>query len=336
MIHESIPEKIMTLKEWLEYWLDNCIKPVAKPSTFEHYADNCRKHVIPIIGDLLLSEITPSILQKFFNERSEHGNLRNGGALSAKSIKNMRVILDVAFKKAVEIELIPANPVPLTAIKHVRSKRVVSLTDEEQETLEQFLFESDNLYSRAEIAALFTGARRGEICAIRWRNYDKKSGQIHIEETVKRLKIVGTDYSKNKTELVFCSVKSDSSDRVLSLPPFLIEIFDMQRTSFFERFGRMPSDNDFIFFGSTGGVMDPDNLTHYHNAVLTELGLKHKKFHALRHTFATRGIEQGIDISTMSGILGHADTTTTTHFYIVPRDAAMRKAMMGIRPVLIR
>lgn len=323
----------LTTEAWLEYWLESYIKPVAKPSAYEHYADNCRKHVIPIIGKIPLSEITPSILQKFFNDRADHGNLRNGGPLSPKSVKNMRVILDVAFKHAIAEGQIPANPVPLTAIKHVRSKRVEALTDSEQEALENHLFESDNPYSRAEIAALFTGARRGEICALCWRNYDETNNEIHFETTVKRLKVTDINSSKNKTELVFCSVKSDSSDRTLALPPFMQEILDAQRDLYKAKFGYSPGEDNFIFFSKNGGVMDPDNLSHYHNKVFNKLGLKHKKFHALRHTFATRGIENGIDVSTMSGLLGHADVTTTTHFYIRPRDAAMQRAMLAIRPV---
>lgn len=283
---------------------------------------------------MALKGITPSVVQKFLNERSEFGNLRNGGPLSAKSIKNMRVVLDVALKQATAEGLIDSNPVPLTAIKHVRAKRVEALTDSEQKSLEEHLFKSNSPYSRAEIFGMFTGARRGEICALCWKNYDQNSGTIYIERTVKRLKINGAEpNNKNKTELVFCSVKSDSSERSLAIPPFLEEVINKQNAFFAEKFGRYPSEDDYIFFSSTGGVMDPDNLTHYHNSVMNNLGLKHKKFHALRHTFATRGIENGIDVSTMSGLLGHADTTTTTHFYIRPREAAMQKAMLGIKPI---
>lgn len=326
-------EMNVTLEQWLEYWLENYIKPTHKPSGYEHYADNCRKHVIPNLGKLAITDITPSVLQRFFNDRSDHGNLVNGGPLSAKSIKNMRVVLDVAMKQAVSEGKIPANPVPLTSIRRVPSKRVEAMTDSEQAALEEYLFSSKSPYSRAEISALFTGARRGEICALRWKNYNQQAGTVNIVETVKRLKNTGvTDYG-NKTQLVFCSVKSDASERVLTLPDFLLELFEEQRIRFTEQFGHEPDKDDFIFFSAAGTVMDPDNLSHYHNEVLMELGLAHKKFHALRHTFATRGIENGIDVSTMSGLLGHADTTTTTHYYIHPRDAAMKRAMLGIRPV---
>lgn len=79
--------------------------------------------------------------------------------------------------------------------------------------------------------------------------------------------------------------------------------------------------------------MDPDNLSHYFGRILKKLKLEHVKFHALRHTFATRAIENGIDVATVSGLLGHADVTTTTHFYVHPRDEAMRSAMRSVVPI---
>lgn len=72
----------------------------------------------------------------------------------------------------------------------------------------------------------------------------------------------------------------------------------------------------------------------YFSRLLRKLGLEHVKFHAIRHTFAARAIENGIDVSTVSGILGHADVTTTTHFYVRPREKAMNRAMQSITPII--
>ena len=79
--------------------------------------------------------------------------------------------------------------------------------------------------------------------------------------------------------------------------------------------------------------MDPDNLSHYFGDVLDGLSLPHVKYHALRHTFATRAVERGVDIATVSGLLGHADVTTTTHYYVHPREDPMRQAMAAVGPV---
>ena len=81
----------ITLREWSQQWLEVYVKPVAKPSGYEHYYDNLHKHILPKLGDMPLKSLTTAVVQHFFNEESLHGNLRTGGALSAKSIKNMRV-----------------------------------------------------------------------------------------------------------------------------------------------------------------------------------------------------------------------------------------------------
>ena len=106
-----------TLGEWLMYWLETYVRPTAKPSSYSHYRDNCEKHIIPALGEVPIGEISAKMLQRFFNEQARTGNLRNHGPLSTKSMRNMRVVLDVAFKQAVSEDVVSHNPVPLTAIK---------------------------------------------------------------------------------------------------------------------------------------------------------------------------------------------------------------------------
>lgn len=329
---DLIIDSEMKLKDWLEYWLENYVRPTAKPSAYEHYRDNCEKHIIPEIGETQLCCITPRMLQHFFNQQARTGNKRTGGALSAKSMRNMRVVLDVALKQALAEDLISSNPVPLTTIKSCKTKKPEVMTDEMQEALERYLFEEDNRFHPAILLALYTGLRRGEICALRWKNYNEVSGRLTVQETVRRLNNYDALPGEPKTKLVFNDVKTDSSQRELVMPPVLREILQKQKRRFV-REHRLPTSEDFIFFSTKGGVLDPDNLQHYFSKLLKQLGLEHVKFHALRHTFATRAIENGIDVSTVSGILGHADVTTTTHFYVHPRDKAMAKAMQSIAPI---
>lgn len=324
-----------TLEEWLLYWLENYVKPVSKPSGYEHYRDNCLKHIIPVIGDVQLGNVTPRVLQQFFNEKARTGNLRNGGPLSTKSLRNMRVVLDVALKLATAEELMPSNPVPLTAIKSVKSRRVQIMTNDMQQALEEYLFANYGFKEAGILVAIYTGMRLGEICAMRWRNYDASSCMYSIEETVRRITndIDETNPHTTKTSLVFGSVKTGSSERRLYMPKVVQMIFAMQKEKFISRFGREPKGDDFIIFNRCGGVMDPDNLSHYFAKLLKKLGMDHVKFHAMRHTFATRAIENGVDVATVSGLLGHADVTTTTHYYVHARDDAMQNAMRGIAPI---
>ena len=89
------------LSDWAEFWLETYVRPVAKPSGYEHYHDNLCKHILPLVGNYRLNKLTTPVVQAFLNEKAEHGNLRDGGPLSAKSIKNMRVVLDVCCNRAV-------------------------------------------------------------------------------------------------------------------------------------------------------------------------------------------------------------------------------------------
>ena len=181
---------------------------------------------------------------------------------------------------------------------------------------------------------LHTGMRLGEVCALRWKHYDPREGCLHVSETIRRV----SNYRDcaaygSRTSLVTSSVKSDASERKLYLPDFLLDLMDTQYERFRLTFRHEPSADDYVIFNDKGGCMDPDNLSHYFSDLLRVLRLPHLKYHALRHTFATRMVENGVDIETISGILGHANTTVTTQFYLHPRDEAMRKAMRSMRPV---
>jgi len=322
----------LTFEEWSSYWLRTYVRPVAKPGGYEHYRDNLNKHIVPHLGQYKLSDLTVPVVQNFLNNEAEHGNLRDGGPLSAKSIKNMRVVLDTCCKRAVAEGFMPSNPVPQTVIKHCKSKRVTVMNDEDQIRLQNYLLNQNNSRSNAILLAMYIGPRLGEICALRWRNYDFEVGLLHFEETVRR--IAADEAAKlpygQRTSLVFSTVKTDSSDRELFLSEELQELMSAQYELFRKKFGRRPTQGDFIFFSNVGSVLDPDNLSSYFTRMLDALGLPHVKFHALRHTFASRAVENGMAVSTLSGILGHADVTTTTHYYLHPREAEMRRATQGL------
>lgn len=323
-----------SLNDWAEFWLEVYVRPVAKPGGYEHYCDNIHKHILPKLGHYRLNQLTTPVVQTFLNEQAEHGNLRTGEPLSAKSVKNMRVVLDVCCKRAVADGYMEGNPVPLTVYKRCPGRRVEIISDEDQKKLENWLFQNPSGLNAGILLALYSGMRLGEVCAARWKHYDFGRGCLHVEETVRRVSRYqdDADYGK-RTQLVFSSVKTDASKRELYFPEVLQDIVALQYERFIQAFRREPGPDDFIVFNDEGRVMDPDNLSHYFGDILEGLGIKHIKFHALRHTFASRAVENGVDVATVSGLLGHADVTTTTHYYVHPREAAMRRAMAAVKPV---
>lgn len=275
----------ITLREWSQQWLEVYVKPVAKPSGYEHYYDNLHKHILPKLGDMPLKSLTTAVVQHFLNEESLHGNLRTGGALSAKSIKNMRVVLDVCCKRAVADGMMPANPVAATVYTHCRSKKHNIMSDSDQKVLEKWLFSDLSLNNAGIILALYSGMRLGEVCAARWGNYDAMSGTLHITQTVRRVMVdPEAEYGK-RTKLIFSSAKSDASERDLYLPEVLQGLLTVQYQRFESLFKRMPNADDFIIYNTVGGVMDPDHLSSYWGDVLDGLGLPHVRFHDIRHPY---------------------------------------------------
>ena len=253
----------ITLREWSQQWLEVYVKPVAKPSGYEHYYDNLQKHILPKLGDMPLKSLTAAVVQHFLNEESLHGNLRTGGALSAKSIKNMRVVLDVCCKRAVADGMMPANPVAATVYTHCRSKKHNVMSDSDQKVLEKWLFSDLSLNNAGIILALYSGMRLGEVCAARWGNYDAMSGTLHITQTVRRVMVDPTAEYGKRTELIFSSAKSDASERDLYLPEVLQGLLTVQYQRFESLFKRTPNADDFIIYNTVGGVMDPDHLSSY-------------------------------------------------------------------------
>lgn len=325
---EQPSEPTITFADWAETYLSDYVAVSCKPSAVEHYADNLNKHIIPEIGALPLVSITTADIQGMLRRQEQHGNCKTGGKLSAKSIRNMRTVASACFAQAVESNLISSNPVSGTVAHKAARPRVEIMEEEPLRKLREFIYTDGNLMNVGIILAAEYALRRGEICALRWRDYDGM--YLHISQTVKRLKKQDSDklpIGVAKTQLVFCSAKTEDSIRHLAVSPANQMFLKAQRERYLALFDREAGPDDFIVYNAEGGLTDPDNLTHYFADILDGLGLPHVKLHALRHTFASRAIEMGIDINSVSGILGHSNVNTTSYYYLRPRQKGMNDAL---------
>ena len=320
----------MNTAEWFERWLEAYVKPSCKPAGYAQYKDICFKHIIPALGVLPLEDMSTGVLQDFLNQQAAYGNLKTGGPLSAKSIKNMRVVLDVAFQKAVLEGHIRENPIPGTVIRKVPRPHIEAMEESHQQILETQLFKNQNYMDCPILVSLYTGSRLGEICGLQWSDLNFALQEIWFCRTIKRLP---TDQANSETcTLLTCSsTKGRDGYRIVPMPPVVMQLLRYQKQKAEQQFGPTQPDG-FVFFNRQGHLIDPDNLSHYFTKLVRQLGLPHTRFHDLRHTFATRAIESGVDVLTLSGILGHTDVSTTEHFYLHPRMESMHRAMSGIRP----
>ena len=163
---------------------------------------------------------------------------------------------------------------------------------------------------------------------------DRSCNEIHFCRTVKRLAdethVEGD--GKPATKLVFSTTKGAEGERDVPIPPVVAQLLDFQYQRGLRLFGALRPE-DYVVYNTQGHMTDPDNLSHYFGEVLEKLNLPHARYHDLRHTFATRAIENGMDVLTLSGILGHAQVATTETFYLHPRQAAMHRAMAQVSPV---
>lgn len=314
----------MTLTEWLNYWYDMYAMRSVKHSTAVSYRGYIDRHIAPNIGEIRLCELNVCILQEFFVERYEHGSARGGG-LSAKSVRNIYLMLHRALKKAVDVEIIKRNYANGVELPRQKTPEMTVLTVEEQNRLMSELSRSEEKLAFAVYLAIMTGMRLGEIAGLRWCDVDLVKRTIHIRQTVNRLPSLD---GKTKTVLVIDTPKSKASVRDIPFSVNVQERFKEQRKNTIAVNGQMQRpENDYVLCLRKGYPCEPSTIQSTFKRILRDAGIRRVKFHSLRHTFATRAIENGMDVKTLSAILGHADVGTTLNRYAHVLDEHKRQAM---------
>ena len=290
----------MKVYEFMDGWLNNVIKGNVRSNTYSTYRGYIKNHINRLIGDFELCELKPEILQGFV------GKLMNGEKpLSAKGIHAVFSMLSSALACAVEYERITKNPCSKVRLPKPKEKEVQIFDRTEQAKLEQAILNSDDKRNIAILVCLYTGLRIGELCALRWGSIDFESGQLTIRHSMTRV----NNYDEPavaKTKIVFEEPKTAKSKRVLPLPEFLCAILKKLRKE---------SCSEFVFSVDGNKPIQPRTMQYLYQRLLEKTDLKYRNFHALRHTFATRAIELGVDIKTVSEALGHSNAVITINRY---------------------
>lgn len=292
---------IMTIKELLFMWLDNYEKERVKPRTYSRYQSIIGLHLVPEFGDISIENLKRRAIQEFLTKKKKEGNLLSGKDLSSASTNLMLTVLSMAFEYAIDMEVCEDNP--CVRLKRIPedSKKIDAFTRDEQKKIEAYIKSSDDRRLFGILLDFYSGMRIGELIALEWQDVDFDKGLIYINKTAYR--------DKSKTgewEVCIDKPKTKSSERVIPLPTCIIEL--MKEYS-------ITSKSNYVIENKKSERMSIRSYQYIFEKITEKVGVRKLNFHAIRHTFATRAIECGMDIKTLSEIMGHKNASITLNRY---------------------
>lgn len=294
------------MEDWLKYTRGH-----VKESTYVKYHQMNQVHIAPCLGERRLTALTSRDLENYAEEKLQRGRRNGTGGLSAKTVTDLLVVIRQALTygerhgypcpKGLEIHY-PRQITPQIQILSYREQEVL-----EQKISEQVSCDEDFIYAGI-LLSLYAGLRIGEVCALRWEDVQLDRGTVTIQRTLMRIQSVdGSPEQGTRTKLLENMPKSSHSFRTIPLPSFLTAYLTP----------RKKEDDCYLLTGSIC-CMEPRSYYRKYQKFMKSCGLDGYNYHALRHTFATRCVEKGFDMKSLSEILGHADVSVTMRRYVHP------------------
>ncbi len=303
----QVPEKI-TFVSYIKTWVD-AAQFVYDPITYQGYKNCVDVHILPYFNkapQLLVSDITPEMVQEFSTFLSKQGNKKTGGALSNKSVRNYLAILSQIFEDAKTKKKIVDNPCKsIKRPKKVKYKPNFYDTDQVRTLFEAV---KDEPIAPMIIVTAVYGLRRSELLGLKFDSLDFTNKQVTIKHVVSRFSTV---VEKDDT-------KTESSYRTYPMPPEIEQIFidarerkERNKALFREQY----VDNDYVFTWDDGRTYAPDYITRKFKQLLKKYNLPVIRLHDLRHSCASMLLEKGRNLKDVQSWLGHADISTTGNIY---------------------
>lgn len=291
-----------TVASWLRSWYELYAKPNVRPATADRYQLIIETYTILRISKIKLTKLTSRDLQKLYKDLMEHGRVqkrsgKGNPGLSSTTVRSVHLMLHCAFERAVKERLIPRNPTEDCIAPKVRKIEMKILAPEH---IKAYLDAAD----RRGLLPMFylelvSGLRKGELVALRWDDLDVKNRTISVSKQYVRNPDGSLELTRPKTE---------NSVRLVSIPQAAVDLLIQEHD-------KRP-DNPYMFPSPvTGETYYPDSVVNLHKKILKDAGLEHIRFHDLRHTFATMALQNGVDIKTVSSMLGHYDAGFTLCTY---------------------
>ncbi len=304
---------------WAETWL-KVSTPRLKESSIVKYRNLLHSYIYPQISNRDISEIK-------YNDISEMCTLllckggKNRQGLSPKTVSSVLSVTKSIIQYASRNNDISLVSLDCLSVKQPQ-KPMRILSQEEQNRLIEYLLNNINTVNLGILLSMHTGIRIGELCALTWEDISFQNRMLHIHKTLQRIQ---TDYSEGaKTKIVITEPKSDCSIRNIPLSNEILKILYLNKKN----------DDAFILTGKKHYYVEPRNLQNHFKKILHSCDIQNVHFHTLRHSFATRCVENGFDIKSLSEILGHSSVNITLNRYVHPSMELKRKNMNMISAVL--
>ena len=291
----------MRYQDWLMDWLNNYVEPSVKPKTYERYSDIISKHLIPRLGECQIEELTPIIVQRYITELMQRGNLKTGKGLSPNSVNSVIAVIQGSMETAYTLGLVKEYTMNKIKRPKAQEKQVTCFTLSEQKLLEEAVRKDRRIKMIGVLLCLYTGLRLGELIALEWTDVDLSKAELHVNKTCFYGKNNNGGYRRYINE-----PKTLSSVRVIPFPKQLLPIL---------REAKKRSQSPYVVADGE----EPVSVRSYQRSfelLQKKLKIPRRGFHSLRHTFATRALECGMDVKTLSEILGHKNPTITLNRYV--------------------
>ena len=305
----------ITYRPWLNAWLPTKGEYI-KESTLANYQHAVSNHILPALGDIPLADITEEKLQETVLFWLKEGRCDGQGGLSERTVRGMIMFIKLSLRSAAKAGYISRKDFDILFPTQNPTEQIQTLSKQEQVILTQYIYLHLTPKNLGILFCMHTGLRIGELCAMQWKDINLESRTITVSKTLQRIFMQDAS-GKTSTKITITPPKTRNSVRVIPISSLLYPVLKHVQ----------PKNPDIYLLTGKTTWTEPRTYRDYYNRLLKKLEIPHVNFHGLRHTFATRLIENGADYKTVSELLGHASVNTTMNLYVHPQMEQKRKAV---------